>query len=114
MTAQERTLGEIVTTLESGGFREIDCAPRDPEIRAGRRVRNWGEQYYAALVDGTATVVKVMRRGADETPDSWGREWGRPNVEVIVERDQKRIDRGAARYACWADYGTVAAQGSQA
>lgn len=95
--------------LESNGFREIEHAPRNPLIKTGARVRNAGEQYQAAVNHGTATVVAVMRRGSDERPDSWELSWGRPNVEVIVERDPARVSFGSPKYTTWADYGTALA-----
>lgn len=94
----------MIAAHEANGFHLIDCAPRTPGLRVGARVHNRGEQYLKAAVDGTATVLAVMRRGTDEQPDSWERTYGRPNVEVIVWCD--RDDRVTA----WSDYGTRLAE----
>jgi hypothetical protein len=104
-----RSLDEIRKELQSDGFREIPVGPRDPALRVGARVRNAGEQFNRAYQQGTATVIAVMRRGTDENPDSWERSWGRPNVEVIVDRGVDRRDLTVPRYTNWADYGTALA-----
>jgi hypothetical protein len=88
--------------LESRGFRVIDHGPRNSDLRPGARVRNAGEQWYEAIVEGTATVALVLRKGTDEKPDSWERTYGRPNVEVIVERDAEHRYFGAI--SVWSDY----------
>lgn len=93
-----------IADLERGGFRQIECSPREPELRAGARVRNYGEQFHEAITSGTATVVAVLRRGTDERPDSWERSYGRPNIEVVVDRDPAHRDFG--RYTVWSDYGS--------
>lgn len=90
-------------SLESSGFREVEFAPKNPGIKPGARVRNRGEQYDKAIWHGTAIVVAVLRRGTDEKPDSWEQSWGRPNVEVIVERDREQF---GSKFTSWADYGT--------
>lgn len=84
------------------GWTLIDHVPHESDIRSGARVHHQGERYGAALNQGTATVVAVMRRGSDECPDSWERSYGRPNVEVLVESD--RYEEGTYRW--WADYHT--------
>lgn len=94
----------MIAAHEANGFHLIDCAPGTPGIRVGARVHNRGEQYLKAAVDGTATVLAVMRRGSDEQPDSWERTYGRPNVEVIVLRDRDHS------VTAWADYGTRLAE----
>lgn len=102
------TLEHQLLQLTRNGFVEIEQAPRNPLIRAGARVHNRGEQFDRAFTEGTATVVKVLRRGTDEKPDSWERRYGRPNVEVVVQRDD-------GMFMSWADYGTevVEAGGSE-
>jgi hypothetical protein len=55
--------------LESRGFRVIECSPRNADLRAGARVRNAGELWYEAIVDGTATVAVVLRKGTDDRPE---------------------------------------------
>lgn len=104
-----RSLDEIRKELESNGFCEIPVGPRNPALQAGDRVRNAGEQFNRAYEQGTATVIAVMRRGTDEAPDSWERSWGRPNVEVIVERDRGHDGADGVRYTTWAHYGTALA-----
>jgi hypothetical protein len=94
--------------LESRGFRVIDCSPRNPDLRPGARVRNYGERWHEAIVEGTATVAVVLRRGTDEKPDSWELTYRRPNIEVIVERDPDRRDFGAI--SVWSDYGSCLAE----
>lgn len=94
---------EWIAKHEAFGFHLIDSAPRTPGVRVGARVRNRGEQYPSAHENGTAVVLAVMRRGADEHPDSWERSYGRPNVEVIVRHDRDHI-------TAWADYGTYLAE----
>ena len=105
------SLESVRRDLESRGFREIPEHPRYPDLRPGARVHNRGEQFDAALFDGTSVVVTLMRRGTDERPDSWEQSWGRPNIEVIVERDDARVGFGAPKFTCWADYGTMLAIG---
>lgn len=100
------TAEDIIASLTRDGFRHIDEGPRTPGLKVGARVSNRGEQYHRAYTEGTATVVAVMRRGTDERPDAWEQSWGRPNVEVVVQRDQRLVDRGDAEFTCWADYGT--------
>lgn len=107
------TAESVIRDLEENCFRVIPSAPGRPELRAGARVRNYGEQYSAAIFDGTAVVLAVMRRGTDEQPDSWERSWGRPNVEVVVERDEARAALGMPKFTNWADYGTVLALGRE-
>lgn len=94
---------EMIARHEALGFHLIEGAPRTPEVRAGARVHNRGEQYPTARENGTATVVAVMRKGTDEHPDSWEKSYGRPNVEVIVEHDRGHL-------TVWADYGTYLAE----
>lgn len=106
------TAESIQAELEARGYRKVDSVPKRPALKPGARVRNYGEQFSPAFTDGTATVVAVMRQGTDEVPDWWERSWGRPNVEVIVERDDAQVGFGAPKFTNWADYGTVLALGS--
>jgi hypothetical protein len=93
-----------IAELEAGGFRRIEHGPRHPELRAGARVRNYGERWHEAIVHGTAVVVAVLRKGDDDQPDSWERTYGRPNVEVVIDRDPEHRDFG--RFSVWSDYGS--------
>jgi hypothetical protein len=113
MTTRGKTPDEIVASLERDGFARIDCAPRTPGIAEGARVHNAGEQFDRAWTVGTATVVAVLRRGTDERPDRWEQKYGRPNVEVVVQRDPDRLDF-ADEFTCWADYGTWLAENQPA
>ena len=58
-------------------------------LRAGVRVRHRGEQYREAYRNGTGNVLHVLQRD----PSPWARSWGRPDVEIVVIRDDK--ERGA-------------------
>ena len=100
---------EVIAELADRGFEMIDDAPKDPAIRAGARVRNYSERFPSAYQRGTATVVAVMRRGSDARPDSWEMSWGRPNVEVVVERDAGE-ENAHRRAASWADYRTASVE----
>ncbi len=100
MTVRGVSAAEIIASLERDGFQHIDEAPRTPGLRVGARVHNAGERYVEAYTHGTATVLAVLRRGTDEKPDLWEKQWGRPNVEVVVQRDRDEPP------TCWADYGT--------
>lgn len=100
------TVEELRAELESNGFRDIPHHPKNPQLRVGARVRNYGEQYARAEQYGTAFVRAIMRRGTDENPDSWERSYGRPNIEVIAERDPE-FARSFGALSTWSDYGTV-------
>lgn len=102
-------LSKLRSTLEADGFREIPEHPKRADLHVGVRVRNAGEQYDTAVFKGTAVVVAILRKGTDEHPDAWERDWGRPNIEVIVERDEGYVKRGYPRHTNWSDYGTSVA-----
>lgn len=99
--AFEAAYAEARTELEARGYRDIE---EHNGLRVGARVRNYGEQYYAAISKGTGVVRALMQRD----PSSWSNEWGRPDIEVLVERDKSHRDDGS-RVGRWADYGTVLA-----
>lgn len=74
------------------------------QLVVGARVRNRGEQYSRAYRYGTGVVLAVMR----QEDSAWEREWGRPNIEVLVLRDEPFFSLG--RITLWADYGTFLAE----
>lgn len=96
-------MSTTIEKLVENGFAQIDAHPTRDDLVVGARVHNSGERYSEARENGTATVVALMRKGTDERPDSWQQSYGRPNIEVVVERD------GGMQIA-WSDYGTVVAQ----
>lgn len=98
------SLESVIKSMTDHGFAQIEHSPRNPALRAGARVHHIGENYFEAMSQGTATVVSVWRRGTDEQPDSWERQYGAPNVEVIVRRDDSHPMPGLH---LWANYHTV-------
>lgn len=86
-----KTIAEDVAAqladMTARGYTPVGTHPRVPELTAGARVHNHGEQYPEAYWDGTATVIAVMRR--HET-----------DFEVLVRRDRD------GSLGWWADYGT--------
>lgn len=83
-------------TLESGGYQEI---PEVRGVKAGDRVRHYGEQYSEAHTNGTATVLAVMQSGRTIS--------GRPDIELIVRRDRPFLP-SMSPVTNWADYHTCA------
>lgn len=53
----------------------------------------FGQQYFEAAQYGTATILAVFQK----EPSTWAQKCGRPDIEFIVQRDDKSIVR-------WADY----------
>jgi hypothetical protein len=88
-------IDEHVADLRERGYVDIE---EFEGLRAGVRVRHRGEQYRAAYRDGTGNVLHVLQRD----PSSWARSWGRPDVEIVVVRDD--VERGAMLVA---DYHVV-------
>lgn len=82
--------------LERGGYREI---PEIDGIKPGDRVRSYGEQYSEAHRSGTAMALAVMC--SDRLIQ------GRPDIEIIVERDNPWLP-GMSRVTNWAGYHTCA------
>lgn len=67
------------------------------ELHVGDRARHVN-QLWAEATTGTATIKRIFHK-----PDSpWADKWGRPDVEIILTRDN-----GDDAY--WADYHTVKA-----
>lgn len=96
------TTSTIIEKLAKDGFVQIETHPTRDDLVVGARVHNSGERYSEARENGTATVVAITRKGTDERPDSWQQSYGRPNIEVVVERDN-------GERVAWADYGTQVA-----
>lgn len=92
-----KTVEEALADYLKRGYVEVE---EHKGIKPGARVRNSGEQYPKAYRDGTAVVRHVLLKD----PSSWSNTWGRPDVEVIVERDKPRI--GTSTLGMWSDYGT--------
>lgn len=99
MATQEQIAREHITAAEVRGFRVIDQHPRRSDLKPGARVRHSAHRWDDAYMSGTADVVAVMRRGSDERPDSWEQQYGRPNIEVIVNHDGEITE--------WTDYHTA-------
>jgi len=109
MTDEKTSVNEEEITLEierlradlrENGFTELE---EFGALHPGRRVHHVSQEW-ARGGDGTATIVHVLRRGSDEKPDGWEQKWGRPNIEVIVRRDEPQFGR---LVGTWTDYHTV-------
>ena len=80
--------------LEARGYVEVAEHHR---LKPGARIRHRGQQWYEALMFGTATVVAVY-----EKPNSpWSVEWHMPDIEVIPQRDDEPEGRCTIT---WAQY----------
>lgn len=84
-----------VEMLQELGYKAITNHTR---LQVGCRVRNYGEQWAAARLEGTGTIVAVLRLAGSNFEQSQGSE----DVEVVVLHDD-----GSERQ--WASYGTVLA-----
>lgn len=106
-TTVEQAYAGALTALLARGFVHIADSPDLRTVEAlaqrrlvvGARVCNEGQRWYEARNQGTGTVRAVLHKPFD----SWEKTYGRPNVEVIVERDEVLF--GSA-VATWSDYGT--------
>lgn len=94
----------VVAALVADGFTPLEHHPTRPDLHVGARVRLASARYPSAMDHGTATVLSVLRKGSDDAPDWWEQRWGRPNIEVVVEKDPR--DGSDATAGHWADYAT--------
>lgn len=94
-SATETALASHIADLEAHGYFRIE---EHDGVRAGARCRNRSEQYPEAYDNGTATVLALMQRTG-----SWSQTYGRPDIEVIVERTRG----GETTVTAWQDYRTA-------
>lgn len=75
---------EHAADLLDRGYAEVAAAAG---LAVGMRVRHGNEQYASAVLHGTGNIERIFHK-----PDSaWSREWGGPDVELIVKRDKPRF-----------------------
>lgn len=98
---QRDRFDQTLAALRKDGFIDLD---EHEGLKVGSRVRHRGEQYPEAYRDGTAVVLALLRK----PNDAWSRQWGRPNIELLVLPDRDRFDTGN-RIGQWADYHTATA-----
>lgn len=83
------------------GYTEVAGFTRSGRtLTAGQRVHHRGEQFRQAYEDGTAIVLAVFHN----IGSPWEREYGRPDVELLVLTDRDRF--GGGHIGQWADYHT--------
>ncbi|ASN20680.1 hypothetical protein [Arthrobacter sp. YN] len=63
------------------------------DLKVGSRVRRSAEQWGEAYTKGTGTIERIFHK----QNSSWERKYGRPDVELIVKRDD-------GEYSYLADY----------
>lgn len=63
------------------------------DLKVGSRVRRCAEQWGAAYTNGTGTIERIFHK----QKSSWEKKYGRPDVELIVKRDD-------GEYSYLADY----------
>jgi hypothetical protein len=95
--ALDAELKPLIDELLERGYRPIN---EHNGLRVGVRVRHCGEQFWQAFQGGTAVIEVLMQR----SPSSWEARYGRPDIEMIVRRDDDRVSAGTSRYGGWADY----------
>ena len=83
--------------LISRGYRDIE---EIDGLTVGSRVRHRGEQYSDAIRRGTG-VVRVL---TEKAPSLWARQYGRRDIELIVESDRPRFSSKLMKVA---DYHVV-------
>jgi hypothetical protein len=57
------------------------------DLKVGCRIRHRNEQYPEAYHSGTGTVERIFHR----KNESFERQWGHKDVELIVKRDKPRF-----------------------
>ncbi|XKH58521.1 hypothetical protein LG293_15830 (plasmid) [Citricoccus nitrophenolicus] len=78
---------EMAASLETNGYTEVTELGN---LTVGARVRHISERYAAAQDRGTGTIERIFHK-----PDSaWSKDWGSPDIEVIVRRDEPRSGLG--------------------
>lgn len=77
------TVEEAHQDLLRRGYRDIDSIGG---LKVGARVRHGGERYTEALRRGTG----IVRALTEKHPSPWAKEWGRRDVELVVETDRPR------------------------
>lgn len=80
MTTEVDKLGEIIAGLLEHGFVEVQECDR---LRVGTRVRHNGHQWPDAYISGTGNVERIFHL----PKSSWEQRYGRPNIEIIMRRD---------------------------
>lgn len=96
-TGIDAEIEKLHRALLARGYRDIDEANG---LTIGARVRHGGEQYSEALRRGTG-VVRVL---VEKDPSAWSREWGRRDIELLVQRDNAPF---GSHIGQWADYHTA-------
>ena len=95
------TATEVAADLLAAGSVEVE---EFGELRVGSRVRLSGERWTEAQEFGTGAVERIFHK----PNSSWERSYGRPDVELIVKRDQPRFGPDDT-HAFVADYHVVKA-----
>ena len=70
------------------------------EFKVGSRVRSKAQLWSEARTHGTGTVEHIFHKERS----SWSQKYGKPDVELIIKRDESDIKPGGGPYMYLGDY----------